>query len=84
MITTAKGLTSGYMPMGALFILDRLMRDIRQTSNEPCRFFSGFTYSGHPVAAACAMGNLDIFENDKLLEHVSDITPYFADSMNSL
>lgn len=84
MITTAKGLTSGYLPMGALFISDRLMRDISQTSNEPRGFYSGFTYSGHPVVAACAMANLDIFENDKLLEHVRDISPYFADAMNSL
>lgn len=84
MITTAKGLTSGYIPMGALFISDRLMEDIRKSSNEARSFFSGFTYSGHPVAAAAAMANLDIFENDQLLEHVRQIAPYFADAMRSL
>ncbi len=84
MITTAKGLTSGYLPMGALLISDRLMEDISKTSNEPRGFTSGFTYSGHPVSAACAMANLDIFENDKLLDHVREIAPYFAEAMNSL
>lgn len=84
MITTAKGMTSGYLPMGALLVSDRLLEDIRKTTNEPRSFSSGFTYSGHPVSAACAMANLDIFENDKLLEHVREISPYFADAMNSL
>ena len=84
MITTAKGLTSGYLPMGALFISDRLMADIKASSNEPRGFFSGFTYSGHPVVAAAATANLDIFENDKLLEHVREIAPYFAQAMESL
>jgi len=84
MITTAKGMTSGYLPMGALLISDRLMNDISSSSNEPRSFTSGFTYSGHPVSAACAMANMDIFEKDKLLEHVRDIAPYFADAMNTL
>lgn len=55
MLTAAKGLTSGYVPMGALFISDRLMADIKAAGNEPKNFFSGFTYSGHPVAAAAAL-----------------------------
>lgn len=84
MITTAKGMTSGYLPMGALLISDRLMEEIKNSSNEPRAFTSGFTYSGHPVAAACAMANLDIFENDNLLEHVREIAPYFAEAMLSL
>ena len=67
MITTAKGLTSDYLPMGALLISDRLMDDIRETSNEPRGFNSGLTYSGYPVSAACALANNDIFENEKLL-----------------
>jgi len=84
MITTAKGLTSGYLPMGALLISDRLMDDIGKSSNEPRAFTSGFTYSGHPVSAACAMANIDIFEKDDLLAHVRDIAPYFAEAMGTL
>ncbi len=84
MITTAKGLTSGYVPMGALFIADHLMDDIKNASNDARYFTNGFTYSGHPVAAAAAMANLDIFEKDNLLDHVRAISPYFRDSMQSL
>lgn len=84
MITTAKGLTSGYVPMGALFISDRLIQEIKEASNEARSFVSGFTYSGHPVAAAAALANLDIFENDKLLEHVREISPYFEEAIRSL
>ena len=84
MITTAKGLTSGYVPMGALFISDRLIDEIKSASNEARGFVSGFTYSGHPVAGAAAMANLDIFEKDKLLEHVRAISPYFEERIRSL
>ena len=84
MITTAKGLTSGYVPMGALFISDRLISDIKAASNESRGFVSGFTYSGHPVAAAAGLANLDIFERENLLGHVQEISPYFESAIRSL
>ena len=84
MLTTAKGLTSAYVPMGALLISDRLMADIKAAGNEPKGFFSGFTYSGHPVAAVAALANLDIFENDRLLDHVADVGPHFAQKLQEL
>lgn len=84
LLTTAKGLTSGYVPMGALFISDRLMADIARSGPDARPFFSGFTYSGHPVAAAAAMANLDIFERDNLLDHVRQIAPHFERALMSL
>lgn len=84
MITTAKGLTSGYVPLGALLISDRLLDDIRAASNEPRSFFNGFTYSGHPVAAAAALANLDIFEREHLLEHVREVAPHFERALAAL
>ena len=84
MLTTAKGLTSGYQPLGALFISDRLIDEISAASNEGRGFTSGFTYSGHPVSCAAAMANLDVFENDGLLEHVRRIAPYFERALRSL
>ena len=84
MITTAKGLTSGYLPMGALLISDRLLDDMRKAADGPVNFFSGFTYSGHPVSAAAAMANLDIMEDEGLLQRVRDLAPYFATAMGSL
>jgi len=84
MITTAKGLTSGYLPMGALLISDRLIGDIKAAGNSTKGFFSGFTYSGHPVAAAAALANLDIFERDGLLDHVQKLAPYFDRRLREL
>mgnify|MGYP001583341872 CR=1 FL=1 len=84
MLTTAKGLTSGYVPMGALFVSDRLMSDIKKVSNDYKGFTSGFTYSGHPVAAVAALANLDIFERDGLLEHVDTVAPHLETRLRAL
>ncbi len=84
MLTTAKGLTSGYIPMGALLISDRMIAEIKASGNSAKYFCNGFTYSGHPVAAAAAMANLDIFERDGLLNHVQSITPYFEKRLRAL
>lgn len=84
MLTTAKGLTSGYLPMGALFISDRLIADIKAAGNSAKGFFSGFTYSGHPVAAAAALANLDIFERDGLLGHAQKTATYFERRLREL
>jgi adenosylmethionine-8-amino-7-oxononanoate aminotransferase len=70
MITTAKGLTSAYAPMGALIVSDRIAEPFME---DPKRMFAhGFTFGGHPVAAAVAMANLDIFEREDLCAHVRD------------
>ncbi|MGE4611957.1 MAG: aminotransferase [Paracoccaceae bacterium] len=84
MLTTAKGLTSGYIPMGALFISDRMFANIKASGNSAKYFFNGFTYSGHPVAAAAAMANIDIFERDGLLAHVQNVAPHFEKRLRSL
>ncbi len=84
MITTAKGLTSGYIPMGALFISDRLFDELRDLKADPTYFTNGFTYSGHPVAVAAAEKNLDIIEEERLLDHVRDVGPYFQQRLGEL
>ena len=85
MITLAKGLTSGYVPMGALLISDRLVRELGAADGAAARvFFSGFTYSGHPVAAAAALAALEVMERDRILEHVRAVMPHFADRLRSL
>ena len=69
-ITTAKGLTSAYAPMGAR---DRLRP---RSSSRSCEgtnsFLHGFTFGGHPMCAAVALANLDVFEHEGLLEHVRE------------
>ena len=66
-ITTAKGLTSAYIPMGAMIVSDRIAEPFMK---DKAMFAHGFTFGGHPVACAAAMANLDIFEREGLCEHV--------------
>ncbi len=80
-ITTAKGLTSGYIPLGAVLISDKLIKNI---SKESSLFFHGFTYSGHPASCAAALKNIEILKRDKILEHVIEIAPYFHDKLQEL
>ena len=80
-ITTAKGITSGYMPLGALIISDRLLEEVRKEST---LLFHGFTYSGHPACCAAALKNIEIIKRDKILEHVRSISPYFIEELKKL
>jgi len=78
----AKGLSSGYLPIGGVLVSDRVAEVM---INEVGDFFHGFTYSGHPVAAAAALENLRIIEEEGLVERVrDDIGPYFAAAWKSL
>lgn len=73
-ITTAKALTSGYQPLSALLVGDRVANTMVQKGGE---FYHGYTYSGHPVACAVALANLNIIEKEGLVERVREDTgPY--------
>lgn len=80
-ITSAKGLTSGYAPMGAMIASDRLMEPFLQPG---AMFAHGYTFGGHPVASAVALANLDIFENEKILAHVSENEAAFRSTLERL
>ncbi|MCP4879535.1 MAG: aminotransferase [Gammaproteobacteria bacterium] len=82
-ITSAKGLTSGYMPMGACIISDHLIQEVANTG-QGASFSNGFTYSCHPVSAAAALANIEIFEQEDLLAHVREITPHFQQRLHEL
>ncbi|SOC39982.1 putrescine aminotransferase [Rhizobium subbaraonis] len=78
----AKGLSSGYLPIGGVMVSDRV-GDV--LVNEVGDFNHGFTYSGHPVCAAAALENLRIIEDEKLVERVhDDVGPYLAEGLKSL
>ena len=83
LITCAKGLTSGYVPMGACLISDRIFSEISGEQSQDSSFSNGYTYSGHPVAAAAALKNLEIIENEGLLEHVRQVTPHFQNRLRN-
>ena len=81
MITLAKGMTSGYSPMGALLASDRLIEPFLK-GNES--FAHGITFGGHPVSSAVALANLALFEDEKLLDHVRSNEEAFRSSLRSL
>lgn len=78
----AKGLSSGYLPIGGVLVGDRVADVL---INDVGEFNHGFTYSGHPVCAAAALENLRIIEDEHLVERVrNDIGPYFAAEWSNL
>jgi len=81
MITTAKGLTSSYAPMGACIVSDRVAEPFMGQTN---MFTHGITFGGHPVSAAVAMANLDIFEREDLCGHVREKEPEFRGMLDKL
>ena len=77
----AKGLTSGYIPMGGVIVRDEIVH----TLNEGGEFYHGFTYSGHPVAAAVALENIRILREEKIVERVkSETAPYLQQRWQEL
>jgi adenosylmethionine-8-amino-7-oxononanoate aminotransferase len=81
MITCAKGMTSGYSPIGATIVSDRLFEPFRKGTTT---FAHGFTFGGHPVSSAVAMANLDIFERENLVDHVKATAPAFRTTLEKL
>lgn len=74
LMTLAKGITSGYVPLSAVMVGDRVAETLIEEGGE---FYHGFTYSGHPVACAVALANIEVIERDGLVERAkSDIGPY--------
>ena len=78
-MTLAKGITSGYLPLGATMVSDPIAADVIKAGY----FAHGFTYSSHPTAAAAALANLDVLEHDKLIPRVRDeVGPYFQERLH--
>lgn len=82
-ITCAKGLTSGYLPLGATLFSDRIY-DVISSGDSDRYFASGYTYSGHPVACAAALKNIEIIERERLLDRVVDVGDYFEQRLQTL
>ncbi len=80
-ITTAKGLTSAYAPMGAVIATDRVAEPFMQGTNT---FLHGATWGGHPIASAIALANLDAFENEDVIGHVRANEGAFRAMLESL
>ncbi|NYS26133.1 aminotransferase [Rhodobacteraceae bacterium 2376] len=82
-ITMAKGMTSGYLPLGACVISDTLMARVSAPDGQDV-FYNGYTYSGHPVSCAAAIANIEIMEREDILGHVRRVTPQFHSRMRRI
>jgi len=83
-IIFAKGVTSGYIPMGGYAVSDQFMTQISGDNAEGCLYSNGYTWSGNPVACAAALASWDILEKDKLLQNVLEVGPYFQQQLRTL
>jgi adenosylmethionine-8-amino-7-oxononanoate aminotransferase len=83
MITFAKGVTSGYFPLGGVVISERLLQDLRRSNHPDALFGHGLTYTSHPIGCAVALKNLDILE-ESVLAHTRSIAPYFQAQLKTL
>ena len=81
MITCAKGMTSGYSPIGACIVSDRLFEPFK---HDKVTFAHGYTFGGHPVSSAVALANLDIFEREGINQHVRDYEDAFRRTLEKL
>tara|TARA_R110002111_G_scaffold243020_2_gene305018 strand:+ start:50 stop:868 length:819 start_codon:yes stop_codon:yes gene_type:complete len=84
LVTLAKGLTSGTIPMGGVVCSKGIYDAFMDGPENMIELFHGYTYSGHPVAAAAALATLDCYKEDALFERANEIAPYWEDALHSL
>jgi adenosylmethionine-8-amino-7-oxononanoate aminotransferase len=84
LVICAKGISSGYVPLGACLVSDRVFREVSGANGKGASFGHGFTYSGHPVSCAAALKSIEIIEREGLLAHVRDVAPHFQQRLQAL
>ena len=84
MLTAAKGLTNGAIPMGAVLLSDSVQDALMHGPENQIELFHGYTYSGHPVAAAAALATLDIYAAEGLLTRAQELEGYWQQTLHSL
>lgn len=83
-ITIAKGLTSGTIPMGAAILKQEIYDAFMEGPEDKIEFFHGYTYSGHPASCAAALATLDIYKDEDLFQRTIDISHIWEDALHSL
>ncbi len=83
-VTTAKGLTNGAVPMGAVFVRDHIHDAFMAGPEQAIELFHGYTYSGHPLACAAAMAALDVYQDERLFARANDLAPVWEDAIHGL
>ncbi|MEG4087447.1 aspartate aminotransferase family protein [Microcoleus sp. POL10_C6] len=83
-VTAAKGITNGTVPMGAVFVKQGIYDAFMNAPENAIELFHGYTYSGHPLACAAALATLDIYEEERLFERADKMAGYWEDAVHSL
>ena len=83
-ITTAKGVSNGVIPMGAVFVKKEIHDTFMTGPEHMIEFFHGYTYSGNPIACAAAIATLDTYKEEALFERAAELAPYWEDALHSL
>ncbi|MEQ1577504.1 MAG: aspartate aminotransferase family protein [Hyphomicrobium sp.] len=84
LITTAKGITNGTIPMGAVFVTGQVHDAFMGGPDWMIDFFHGYTYSGHPMACAASIGTLDTYQEEGLLTRATELAPYWEERLHAL
>jgi beta-alanine--pyruvate transaminase len=84
MITAAKGLTNGSVPMGAVFVRKSIYEAFMQGPENAIELFHGYTYSSHPIACAASLATLYIYQHEGLLTRARELSRYWEDALHSL
>ncbi|MFM9267432.1 aspartate aminotransferase family protein [Tychonema sp. BBK16] len=82
-VTAAKGITNGTVPMGAVFVKEGIYDAFMNAPENAIELFHGYTYSGHPVACAAALATLNIYEEERLFERADKMAGYWEDAVHS-
>lgn len=83
-LTCAKGLTNAVIPMGAVAVRKEIYESMLENADAPIELFHGYTYSGHPVAAAAGLASLDTYREEGLFDKVLALEPYLQEAVHSL
>lgn len=84
LITTAKGLTSGTVPMGAVLVQSKIYDAFMNGPEHMIELFHGYTYSGHPLACAAGLATLETYREEALFDRAAEMAPYFEEALHAL
>ena len=84
LMTVAKGITNGAVPMGAVFVRRPIYESVLNAVEAGIEFFHGYTYSGHPLAAAAGLATLDVYREEGLFARAAELAPYWEEAVHSL
>ncbi|HUT49085.1 MAG TPA: aspartate aminotransferase family protein [Alphaproteobacteria bacterium] len=83
-MTVAKGISNGTVPMGAAFVTADIYETFMTGPEQAIELFHGYTYSAHPLACAAALATLDVYRDEGLFERAAELAPYWEDAVHSL